>query len=121
MDEYSYGKINEIKRNFEGSNKYILHIDYTDILYLFECIEKQQKENKILKELLYEIRIETRALLLSEIEGSSQENRPIKGTIKQEVYRAFEKIKNLVLGQYYYLDNNAAIKEVINDRIFMED
>ena len=54
-------------------------------------------------------------------EESSQEYRPIKGTTKQEVYSAFEKIKKLVLGQYYFLDNNAAIKEVINDRIFMED
>ena len=38
-----------------------------------------------------------------------------------EIKRNFEKIKKLLLGQYYYLDNNAAIKEVINDRIFMEE
>ena len=121
MDEYIYEKINEIKRNFEGSNKYILHIDYTDVLYLFECIEKQQKENKILTKLLYEIRNETRGLLLSEIEESSQEYRPIKGTTKQDVYKSYMKIKKFLKGQYVLLSNESAIDDLIGKGLQYDD
>lgn len=119
-DGLNYIDVLEIKGRFRNSNKYFLHIGFSDIDYLFKFIDKQQKENENLKKLLCEIRNETKNLFLSKIEVTPHayapmEYRPIKGTTKQDIYRSFKCIKDLVLGQFYCVDNRVAIERIIKD------
>ena len=125
-DGLNYIDVLEIKGRFRNSNKYLLHIGFSDIEYLFKFIDKQQKENEILRKLFCEIRNESKDKFLSKIEVTKEafapmEYRPIKGTTKQDIYRSFKCIKDLVLGQFYTVDNKAAIAKIIYDKINMEE
>lgn len=79
-------------------------------------INELKEENIILKKLLYDIRRESKKYLLTYNEPYFK---PIKNTTKQEVYKSYDKIKNMVMGQYELITDENAIDEIIKEK--MED
>ena len=74
--------------------------------------EELQKENEKLKFLLYKIRNITKDKIICQENGFWK---PCKNLTKQEVYESFVNINTLLKGNYIFLENEKAIREILED------
>ena len=85
------------------------------IKIVLNLIEKQQKENKILKDVFYKIRDLTSPYIVWYDYFTNCYN--LRDCTKQEIYRNFSKIREIVYGNYTLLYNDEALKQLIKDKI----
>lgn len=81
-----------------------------------KTIERLSEEKIILKNLLCKIRSESRKCDLSNRELFGQYYRPIRNTTKQEVYNSYQKIKEMVLGEYEFITDGNAINRILEEK-----
>ena len=78
-------------------------------------IEKLKEQNEILKDVFNQIRNLTKPYTIWFDLGTKCYN--LKGCHKQEIYKNFSKIRNIVYGEYFFIDNDEALKRLINDKV----
>lgn len=78
-------------------------------------IEKLKEENEILKDVFNQIRDLTKSYIVWFDLGTKCYN--LRDCTKQEIYRNFSKIREIVYGNYTLLYNDDALKQLIKDKL----
>ena len=80
-----------------------------------EIFEELKEQNKILKDVFYKIRDLTAPYIVWYDYLTNCYN--LRDCTKQEIYRNFSKIREIVYGNYTLLYNDEALKQLIKDKL----
>lgn len=81
--------------------------------------KKLEEENKILKSVFNQIRDLTHSFIVWY--NYNTKNYNLRGCSKQEIYQNFSRIRNIVYAHYYNMDNDEALKTLIDDKLKVEE